>query len=232
MNRVTRLLGAAAALATFGLGHAYAADAVVEPVEEVVVVDAFSWTGFYLGANVGYGWGDADHLAGFNSGTGINDFDIDGAFAGGQVGYNWQIERFVIGAEADIQWSDIEGDCAPGACGVPQTTSHEIDWFGTVRARLGYAAGEWMPYITGGYAFGDATRTTSSGGGSSADASIDGWVAGAGVEWAFAPNWSAKAEYQYLDFGDERYVFPTAGLDPIVDLTFSTVRIGVNYRFN
>jgi outer membrane immunogenic protein len=233
MNKITRLLGATAALATFGLGHAYAADAVVEPVEEVVVVDAFSWTGFYLGANVGYGWGDADHQPG-NGGTGINDFDIDGAFAGGQIGYNWQIDQFVLGAEADIQWSGIEGGCATGTCGggvIPQSTEHEIDWFGTVRGRLGYAAGEWMPYITGGYAFGEATRTTGAGGGAEADASIDGWVAGAGVEWAFAPNWSAKAEYQYLDFGDETYDFP-AGIDPVVDLTVNTVRIGVNYRFN
>jgi outer membrane immunogenic protein len=224
------LLAAAGVLAACGMSHAYAADAVVE--EPVIIADVFSWTGFYVGANVGYGWGEADHQAGTNSGTGINDFDIDGAFAGGQIGYNWQFNQIVLGAEADIQWSGIDGDCGPGECGVPQSTEHEIDWFGTLRGRLGYAAGEWMPYVTGGYAFGDATRTTSSGGGASADANIDGWVAGAGVEWAFAPNWSAKAEYQYLDFGDERYVFSTPGFDPIVDLTIHTVRIGVNYRFN
>jgi outer membrane immunogenic protein len=229
MKRMAGLLLASAALFALGVGQAAAADAVV--VEEpVIVADVFSWTGFYVGLNAGYGWGDADHQPG-NGGTGINDFDIDGGFAGGQVGYNWQIDRFVIGAEADIQWSGIEGDCDPGECGVPQSTSHEIDWFGTVRARLGYAAGEWMPYITGGYAFGDATRTTGAGGGAEADNGIDGWVAGAGVEWAFAPNWSAKAEYQYLDFGDETYDFP-AGIDPVVDLTVHTVRIGVNYRFN
>jgi outer membrane immunogenic protein len=232
MNGMTRLLAATGIVAAFGMGHAYAADAVVQE-EVVVVADVYSWTGFYVGANVGYGWGDADHLAGPGSGTGINDLDIDGAFAGGQVGFNYQINQFVLGAEADIQWSDIEGSCVAGVCGGggPPDTAQEIDWFGTLRGRLGYAAGEWMPYITGGWAFGEATRTTGAGGGVSFDNDISGWVAGAGVEWAFAPNWSAKLEYQYLDFGDETYVFPV-GLDPIVDLSFSTVRVGLNFQFN
>lgn len=232
MNKITRLAGLAGALVVFGFGTAQAAD-IVAPVEDVYVApDVFTWTGFYVGANVGYGWGEADHLAGDTSGSGINDFDIDGAFAGGQIGYNWQFDRIVIGAEADIQWSGIEGDCDPGECGVPQSTSHEIDWFGTVRGRLGYAMGEWMPYITGGYAFGEAGRETSSLGGDSADNNIDGWVAGAGVEWAFAPDWSAKLEYQYLDFGDEEYAYGIGGFDPIVDLQIHTVRVGVNWHFN
>lgn len=232
MNRMTRLLAVAGAFAACGAGHAYAADAVA-PVEEVIITEAFSWTGFYVGANVGYGWGDADHLAGPTSGTGINDLDIDGWLGGGQIGYNWQINQFVIGGEADLQWSGIDGGCGTGTCGggfIPQSTEHEVDWFGTLRARLGYAAGEWMPYVTGGWAFGEATRTTGIGP-ASADNDLSGWVAGAGVEWAFAPNWSAKLEYQYLDFGDDAYDFP-AGLDPVVDLSFSTVRVGLNFRFN
>jgi outer membrane immunogenic protein len=227
------LLAGAGAVAACGMSHAYAADAVVQPVEEVVVVDTFSWTGFYVGANLGYGWGDSDHLAGPDSGTGINDLDIDGVFGGGQVGFNYQMNQFVLGVEADIQASGIEGSCVAGVCGGggPPDTSQEIDWFGTVRGRVGFAAGEWMPYVTGGYAFGEATRTTGAGGGASSDQGIDGWVAGVGVEWAFSPNWSAKAEYQYIDFGEETYDFPV-GFDPIVEQTINTVRIGVNYRFN
>lgn len=231
MKGMTRLLGATAIIAACGTSHAYAADAVLQ--EPVIVADVFSWTGGYIGLNAGYGWGDADHIAGPTSGSGINDFDIDGGFAGAQIGYNWQIDRFVIGAEADIQWSGIEGGCAAGTCGggvIPQSTSHEIDWFGTLRARLGYAAGEWMPYVTGGWAFGEATRTTGVGP-ASVDQSLSGWVAGAGVEWAFAPGWSAKAEYQYIDFGKDTYDFP-AGFDPIVDLSFHTVRVGINWHFN
>lgn len=233
MNRITRLAGLAGALVISGFGAAQAAD-IVAPVEEAIIApDVFTWTGFYVGANVGYGWGEADHQAGATSGTGINDIDIDGAFAGGQIGYNWQFDQIVIGAEADIQWSGIEGDCDDcGGGGQPPETSHEIDWFGTIRGRLGYAMGEWMPYITGGYAFGEATRETASGGGSSFDNNIDGWVAGAGVEWAFAPDWSAKLEYQYIDFGDEEYAFDVGGFDPVVDLQIHTIRVGVNWHFN
>ena len=232
MKGTARLLAASAALIALGAGQAQAADAVVVQEDVVVVADVFSWTGFYLGANAGYGWGDANHIAGPTSGSGVNDLDIDGGFAGGQIGYNWQIDQFVVGAEADIQWSGIEGSCAEGACGgnVPQSTEHEIDWFGTLRARFGYAAGEWMPYVTAGWAFGEATRTTGFGP-ASADRSLSGWTAGAGVEWAFNSNWSVKAEYQYIDFGKDTYEFP-AGFDPIVDLDFHTVRLGVNFRFN
>jgi outer membrane immunogenic protein len=232
MKGMTRLLGATAILAACGMGHAYAADAVVqEPV--VIVEDVFSWTGAYVGLNAGYGWGDADHLPGPTSGTGINDLDIDGAFAGGQVGFNYQMNQIVLGGEFDIQWSGIDGSCAAGVCGGggPPATEHEIDWFGTLRGRLGYAAGEWMPYITGGWAFGEATRTTGAGGGASSSNNISGWTLGGGVEWAFAPGWSAKAEYQYIDFGDETYDFPI-GFDPIVDLTVHTVRVGINWHFN
>ena len=232
MNRLTTLIGLAGTAAMLGLGSAHAADPML-PVE-MVAVEGYNWSGFYVGGNVGYGWGEADHQAGPTSGSGINDLDIDGPFAGGQIGYNFQYNQIVFGAEADIQWSGIDGDCAAGVCGGggPPATSHEIDWFGTLRGRIGYAMGNWMPYITGGYAFGEATRETASGGGDSFTNNIDGWVIGGGVEWGFASNWSAKAEYQYLDFGDEEYAFSVGGFDPIVDLHIHTVRVGLNYRFN
>ena len=95
-----------------------------------------------------------------------------------------------------------------------------------------YAAALLKHLSAGGYAFGEATRETSSLGGASYDTSIDGWVAGAGVEWAFMDNWSAKVEYQYLDFGDEEYSYDIGGFDPIVDLEVHTIRLGVNWHFN
>lgn len=133
----------------------------------------------------------------------------------------------VLGAEADASWSRIGGIRQSTALG-GITTTEDINWFATVRGRLGWAMGEWMPYITGGWAHANATRTTSVGL-QSATRGHSGWTAGAGVEWAFAPNWTVKAEYKYIDFGSATYVF--TGPDPVVNLTIHSVELGLNYKF-
>lgn len=219
--------GYAAVILLAGIGAAAAADIPRQaPVAAPALAPAplaFSWTGFYGGLSAGYGWGDADSST-------IVDMDINGGFFGGQIGYNLMLDNnLVVGIEADIATSGIDGRRPPFGP-IPQTTTHEIDWFGTVRGRLGYAMGDVLPYITGGFAFADATRTTSAGGGMSAGASHTGYAVGAGVEWAFSEIMSAKIEYQYLDFGSETYNFPV-GIDPVVDLDMHTVRVGVNAHF-
>ncbi len=183
MNRMTRLLAAAGAVAACGMGQAYAADAVVR--EPVIIADVFSWTGFYVGANVGYGWGEADHQAGTNSGTGINDFDIDGAFAGGQIGYNWQFNQIVLGAEADIQWSGIDGDC--GQANAVSRSRPNTKSTGSARC----ADGSVMPPENGCLISPAAMLSVTQparqarAAARSADANIDGWVAGAGRGMGF-----------------------------------------------
>ena len=223
------------AAAAMGIGgSAYAADVYVPPVEASVAVPApaaWDWTGFYLGLNAGYGWGLSDCVS---CSPDANDFGIAGLFAGGQLGVNWQVGGLVLGVEADAQWSGISGSCSgAGDCnGPPQTTTQSIDWFGTVRGRVGFAAGQWMPYVTGGWAWGHGTRTTTSGGGDTATANHSGWAAGAGVEWMMAQGWTAKLEYQYINLGPAQYVFPNiGGPDPTVSLSTSTIRIGVNKLF-
>jgi outer membrane immunogenic protein len=196
--RKIAILGAALAALIFTL-PASAADAPIKgPYYKAEPV--FNWTGFYVGGHVGYGWGEASVPA-----AGVT-FDIDGFLGGAQLGYNWQFNRnWVFGIETDISASDI------GVGGF------NVDWFGTTRLRLGYTWDRVLLYATGGLSYG----------GTNATSGHVGWAAGAGLEWAFAPRWSAKVEYLFVDLGDE--ILPLFVAPVSVD--FSTIRFGVNYRF-
>jgi outer membrane immunogenic protein len=190
----------------------------------------FSWAGFYGGINGGGGWGSADCVS---CSAGVNDFSIGGPFVGAQVGYNWQFGEMVLGGEADIQWSGISGSCngGIGGCGgPPQLTQQEVDYYGTIRARLGWTMGDWLPYLTGGWAYGRGTRTSSVAGAGSVSAGHTGWVAGVGVEYAITPGWSVKAEYQYVNLGNATYNFPV-GATPSVGLNIHSLLFGVNAHF-
>jgi outer membrane immunogenic protein len=161
-----------------------------------------NWTGAYAGAEGGYGWGASRHSdgTGFNSGS----FGASGGLVGGTLGYNWQLPSnpFVVGIEGDMSWTDMSGSTA-GTCSGACTT--KLRDFGTVRGRFGYGFGTWLPYATGGVAFGDLHGSEGGAvGGASGSGSTYrvGWTAGAGVEDAFAPHWSAKLEYLHADLGN------------------------------
>ena len=212
---------ALACVFALGATSAMAADLPARMVTKApAYVPAFSWTGFYLGGNVGYGFG---RTKGTLAGVGGN-FDVDGIVGGGQIGANYQVGQWVFGVEADYQGADVTGNNA-------LLRSH-LDSYGTVRGRLGYAWDRWMVYGTGGYAFDGNLKETALATGTSISRSLDGWAAGAGVEYAFMPNWSAKLEYLHVDLDDRNYAFAGCGVGTCrggdrVD----TVRVGVNYRF-
>jgi len=209
-----------------------------EPIRDV----PFVWRGFYAGVNAGYGWGDDNSvtLAGPGSSGAFGAFEPQGWFGGGQIGYNAQFASLVLGLEADLQSSDISDSTsgfAPGSAYFAQATTN-IDWFSTLRGRVGYAAGPALLYATGGFAFADVeTSVTASNGVNSVSMSNDdiktGYTVGGGIEWAFAPSWSLKSEYLYVDLGDESLSSSTpAGTFTSDTLTdFHTVRLGLNYRF-
>jgi outer membrane immunogenic protein len=176
------------------------------------VAPYYSWTGFYVGINGGYGWGSS-------SWDGIPGFSPQGGLVGGTAGYNWQIGQWVWGLEGDIDWSDIKGSTTTNCFGGCQTSNN---WLSTVRGRVGYAVDRWLPYITGGAAFGDIKATTP---GLSADNTNAGWTVGGGVEFAFAGPWSAKLEYLYVDLGNTN-----VGAEN-VDFRTNIVRAGINYKF-
>ncbi len=179
------------------------------------IAPAYNWTGFYAGINGGGGFGRSDFSAPFPTGS----FNTSGGLAGGTLGYNWQMNQLVFGLEGDIDWSNIKGSaaCAGTSCEVRN------DWLGTARGRLGYAIGRFMPYVTGGAAFGNIKSTVA--GGSTND-SKTGWTLGGGVEYGLAGPWSIKAEYLYVDLGTGGSVLGSSA-----NFRSNVVRAGVNYRF-
>jgi outer membrane immunogenic protein len=261
-------------IAVASAGAAVAADlspAYKAPVQ--AVAPAATWTGFYIGGNVGYGWDSGS--------TGVSAFSTDpalapalaaivgagsypaalspsanGAIGGGQIGYNWQLpSQWLIGLEADIQGSGIKGAASqtlspPGFDTTSTGVTKSIDWFGTVRGRVGFlVTPQWLLYGTGGLAYGQTKssfNTTDLTGGCVPNATLcangasssvrTGWTAGAGAEAMLAPNWSVKVEYLYVDLGRRSMDIPASTIPAIVFNTSTpfreqTVRVGLNYHF-
>ena len=198
----------------------------------------FSWTGIYLGVNGAYSFGSSDWTR-VVSGATSGNFGTSGLAFGGTVGANYQVGRFVVGVEADGDWTDANGFgtfTAANFCGGGCLTHN--NWLATVRGRAGYALDPVLVYGTGGAAFGDVRANFSNDPVSSA--SKAGWTVGAGVEVALAKNWTAKAEYLFVDLGDglcmadcaiQHPRTPPTIPDIAVKFNESLVRAGLNYKF-
>ena len=208
----------------------------------------FSWTGFYLGGNLGAGWnhGNISDSAGLFSWGADNSTTFVG---GGQVGANYQISNIVLGIEGDFDWfannnnsgggTAIAGGAAGGSF---VQGSNNGRWLTTVTGRAGLAADRLLFYVKGGGAWvgsNNLTLTNLPAGGSVSignSSTNTGWTAGAGIEWAFANNWTAKFEYDYVGLSNKSLTVTIPGSGPD---TFSTnnrnvqmVTVGVNYLFN
>lgn len=236
---------------------AYAADSVYsQPVSA-----NFDWSGAYIGASLGGGFGKAKHPFSVSTpdpsgpnGTGSLDITSGGFLGGVQAGYNWQSGQVIYGVEADFQGSNIDGSDTlsyhDGGFGVDGKIGTKVQWFGTVRGRIGYAATErFMPYVTGGFAYGhyksSASFTYDPGvqnggptisGGVSKSGTSTGWTVGAGAEYAVTDHVTFKGEYLYTDLGKSTlYSGDLGGLVDNVtlknDLAFHTFRVGLNYKF-
>ena len=229
MTRTT--LALLAGVATLGfVSSSYAADLIVEsPVVPGIVETAGNWDGPFIGVFAGAGWGEADHQP---QGPGPfppggNDLDLSGWLLGVNAGVNFTLtEGIVAGIVGDIAWADINGsdDTLFGA------PTHTIDWAGSVRGRLGFDGGAFLPYLTAGLAFAHGTRTSEAFGGQEADATHIGWTVGAGVEFAVADNLSLDLLYRFSDYGAEEYDFGNP-VNPSVELTTHTISLGLNWRF-
>jgi outer membrane immunogenic protein len=200
-------------------------DREYEPVREGAL-----WQGLYVGVNGGYAWGDDSAVTfatPFGGGGTFGSLAADGWYGGGQVGYNAQFDRLVIGLEADLQGSDISASTS----GFGSTGSVDINWFSTVRGRIGLTTGPALFYVTGGLAFAEVDYTVSGPPAVTLSQSSlkTGYTLGGGVEWAFDPNWSLKTEYLYVDLGDE--TLSGGGFSSSTSTEFQTVRVGLNYRF-
>ena len=271
-NSALSVLTTAIVSAVLGIGSAYAADLPVKA--PVVAAPAPSWAGFYIGANAGAGSAEGTYtlspagcfLTGCGAGgvaantlrtfteDNLNTFFVGGA----QAGYNWQAGNFVYGLEGDINYNGWNNNtaiiytlAAPLAGIFTTAVNTRLDWFGTVRGRIGVAASPTiMIYGTGGLAYGQVKSSTLGAFSASGDAYLGaasstraGWTVGGGMEWMFMPNWSLKWEYLYMDLGKlnyaDRCISACGVIAPLLPAYATSVqfreqvaRVGINYHFN
>jgi outer membrane immunogenic protein len=197
------------------------------PVAYIPAAPVFTWTGFYVGLNAGYAFGQSNWTSPLGS-TGW--FNVNGPLAGGTIGGNYQIGQLVLGVEGDLDWQNVKGSMVGGNCAAASCNSAS-NWVGTFRGRVGYAFDRVLLYATGGGAVANIKAWLNTL--PSASSTELGWSSGFGVEVAMTENWTAKAEYLAVGFQQ-----PTCGLAncfaaPAVSVKFyeSMARGGVNYKF-
>jgi outer membrane immunogenic protein len=241
--------------ATLGLSaSAFAADLPPAPAPRAPavyvpqVLPVYNWSGVYVGINGGYGFGSSEWTDPLNPSlsTSSGNFNTNGGLVGGTLGVNFQTGGFVFGVEGDWDWQALQGTSNNSFCtsvlvsGVPGGLSCETksDWIATIRGRAGYAADRVLFYATGGGAGGNVQTGLNT---LSLQSNTEyGWTAGAGIEWAFADNWTAKVEYLFVDLGNSTcntsancgFDTATAPANDSVKFTESMVRAGVNFKFN
>ncbi|MDP3075293.1 outer membrane protein [Bradyrhizobium sp.] len=244
-----RLLATAAFLAV--AANAQAADiAVKAPYLKAPVAMVYDWTGFYVGVNAGIGVGRNNQTLTF---PGFPSFERSylspfGALGGVQAGYNWQTNtmfgRLVLGVETDIQGAGLRDDhtCLLTCRAVPDISGRfdqRLDWFGTVRGRVGFANGPVLRYFTGGFAYGNVKTSITENiqlagfpATFTSNQTRGGWTVGRGVEAALGGNWTAKIEYLQVDLGNKSETFALGGFPQTLDTEIrqNIYRVGLNYR--
>jgi outer membrane immunogenic protein len=236
--------------------------AAAPPYVKAPPVAPFSWTGFYAGVHLGGGSSNTDwiedgtpaSLGGGTAGQRDASYHATGFLAGGQVGYNYQIGWAVLGAEADASWANLRGsmfNCFPQfAAFIAQSCSTRTDALGSVTGRFGAAFDRSLLYVKGGFAWAHESHANpcmpivaavvcASGNAINSDTRI-GWTVGAGIEHAFARDWTVRVEYDFMDFGTRNESFllippVAAGVPPVLTENIrdriQMIKVGVNYRF-
>jgi len=232
MKRI--LLSTSAAIALCAASSvAYAADMAVRAPPPLPPL--YNWTGFYLGANIGGAWGNADLHGNF---TGANwSLSNSGFMGGGQLGYNYQMGAFVLGVEWDFDWTDANkstGFVQTNLVAPPLQAHGSWDWVTTVAARLGYAADRWLFYTKVGGGWNQTSFSVRDAAGvvyASGNNANSGWMVGGGVEYAFTQNWTGKIEYEYLGLSNRTFATSIAPFAVTVSPNVQTLKFGINYKF-
>lgn len=229
-----KLLVAGIAAAAFCGAPALAADMPVKaPVYKAAPAPVFSWTGCYIGAEAGYGWGKTDHTFVVDL-PALRGTSVDGGMAGGTLGCNYQTGAWVWGLENDFSWTGFSGS-GTDISNPSFTIGTKMHWLDTLRGRVGYSAGPSLWYVTGGAAFGNITDFQHEQGGLLREQDITttrtGWTVGGGVEWMIDPRWSWKIEYLYVHFSNHDYSYIPSLTSEHANLSENIVRVGLNYKF-
>jgi outer membrane immunogenic protein len=210
------------------------------PPAPLPAAPVYDWNGFYIGVMGGWGWSDQTSVtvAGV---TFVGAGRLEGGFVGGTAGYNYAPlgSSWLIGLEVDGAWADISRGVTGATAFGTLTVGDSIDAIGSVTGRLGWTFGPGLIYVKGGWAWADQSLTATLvgplGGVVTAGQSNfhSGWTVGGGLEYLFAPNWSGKVEYMYVDLGSTTFgngvLFP-GGVG--VGHTLHTIKGGINYHFN
>jgi outer membrane immunogenic protein len=239
-----RILLTGAALAALAAGPALAAD-LGRPAPAPVYTKAppvpttYNWTGFYIGADGGYGWGTSNGTLTNAAGASLApySYNVNGPIAGGFIGGNYQINQFVIGLEGDWQWADLTGNggsIASLGAGGPFAISTTVNDYGSIRGRLGVAFDRFLVFGTGGWAWGNFSTSYVNGAvalGSVGGNSSNGWTAGGGVEYAFTDNILGRIEYRYTNLGSASGSPALGFAEAGNNVTINDVRAGIAYKF-
>jgi outer membrane immunogenic protein len=231
-----KLVLSTVAISALLTGTAFAADMAARPYTKAApMVAVYNWTGFYIGAQIGGAFGDVDAVSG--PFPGVNNqsysYDLSGVVGGGHIGYNWQVSpNWVFGFEGDGEATSVRNS-GIGTLGFFHQT--QLNWLASARARLGYAAGNTLFYVTGGAAFGEVEVTKAFTPAAVPFArytdTLTGWTAGAGVEHMFAPNWTGRLEYRYTDLGNTGFQSVALNSQDSASVKFHAIRAGVSYKF-
>jgi high affinity Mn2+ porin len=205
------------------------------PVKAPAIRSVFDWTGLYVGAHAGFGRGSSTAvLADPATSTTSNSFG--GMIGGVQAGYNYQLPSgMLLGVEADISFPNYltSNSVVSSLATVRSDVTEQWDYVGTARGRVGYVAGPWLVYATGGLAWAGERflNTPAIGSDEKTLHTRLGWAAGGGVEYAFAPHWSVRLEYLYSQFGKADITFPSA-TQYTSNLDFQSLRVGLNRKID
>jgi opacity protein-like surface antigen len=227
-----------AGVATTGLaialllnGHAQAADLSAR-MTAAPAIPSYGWSGTYMGANFGGAFSNED----VNTPIGISATNPSGALGGVQLGYNYQFSPWLLGVEAEFDWTSAEGttNFINPAAALSVTSDHK--WYDTLDGRLGYTLGSWLFYAKGGVAWmnADYRLAVNSGlvGSASTSLTRTGWNVGTGVEYLLWPRVSVKVEYNYLDFGTGSLGLATPfGLGVTARTQVNEVKAGLNVHW-
>jgi outer membrane immunogenic protein len=238
MRYLLALLLATTSLGAIGSQAANAADLPVK-ARTAPIDHAWSWNGLYIGAHVGGGWGtiESEISLGGVGAFPVASAAVNGFLGGGQIGYNIQRGIVVFGVEADASWSGMKGTTP---CLIVLSCKREVEALGTITGRLGFTADRALIYVKGGGAWAHVNHDVSIFGVNlaRADKTVWGWTVGTGIEYAITSNWSARVEYNFMDFAKSNTAFtatvPGVGAGTFnVDTTqyLHAVKFGVNYRF-
>jgi outer membrane immunogenic protein len=217
---------------------AVAADLPVRKAPPAPVYVPYNWNGWYVGAHLGYGWGDKGVVdvrgdTGVPPGTQVLEHDVSGWLAGFQAGWNYQTGNWLFGIEGQWSWTGIDGSGSATVPAGPLEFATDVDWIATLTARLGIVSDRWLWYLKGGGAWAKDQYTETVVGvfpTFTPSETRSGWTVGLGVEYAWGNNWSSKLEWNYLDFGDDQVLF---GVTPArIDQKIHIVKVGLNYKFD